>query len=206
MAAAPAARRRHTGKPIYDQTDCLVRRRRRWRRGAGPRRRARPCAQIKIGVAGPITGEYAAFGKQMSDGAELAVADINAKGGVLGQKLVLEVGDDACDAKQAVSVANQFASDGVEVRRRAFLLVHLDPGQQGLYRGRHPADHPGLDQPEIHRRRRAGTRFRTCGRDDQQGKVAGHYIASEFKDQQGRDPERQHRPTAKASPTRPRRR
>lgn len=63
-------------------------------------------AQIKIATAGPITGEYASFGKQMKDGAEMAVADMNAKGGVLGQKLALEVGDDACDPKQAVSVAN----------------------------------------------------------------------------------------------------
>src|SRR5689334_16121982 len=66
-------------------------------------------AQIQIAVAGPITGEYAAFGTQMKQGAEQAVEDINKAGGVLGQKLVLSVGDDACDPKQAVSVANQFA-------------------------------------------------------------------------------------------------
>ena len=35
-------------------------------------------AQIKIGVAGPITGPNAAFGKQLVDGTEQAVADINA--------------------------------------------------------------------------------------------------------------------------------
>ena len=46
-------------------------------------------AQVKVGVAGPITGEYATFGKQLTDGAEQAVADINAKGGVLGQKIEL---------------------------------------------------------------------------------------------------------------------
>ena len=45
-------------------------------------------AQIKIASAGPMTGEYATFGKQLKDGAEQAVADINAKGGVLGQQLV----------------------------------------------------------------------------------------------------------------------
>ena len=46
-------------------------------------------AQIKIGTAGPITGSNAAFGAQLKEGAEQAVADINAKGGVLGKKLVL---------------------------------------------------------------------------------------------------------------------
>ncbi|MER2554170.1 MAG: ABC transporter substrate-binding protein, partial [Thauera sp.] len=53
-----------------------------------------------------MTGKYALAGEQIRKGAEMATADINAKGGVLGQKLQLEVGDDACDPKQAVSVAN----------------------------------------------------------------------------------------------------
>ena len=65
---------------------------------------------IVVAIAGPITGSEATFGEQMRRGAEQAVADINAKGGVLGRKLVLETGDDACDPKQAVAVANQLAS------------------------------------------------------------------------------------------------
>src|SRR5687767_14128742 len=77
---------------------------------------AAPAAEaqdIVIAAAGPMTGQYAAFGTQLRRGAELAVAEINAKGGVMGRKLVLEVGDDACDPKQAVSVANQLASKKV---------------------------------------------------------------------------------------------
>jgi branched-chain amino acid transport system substrate-binding protein len=70
-------------------------------------------AQIQIAAAGPMTGEYASFGQQLKEGAELAVADINAHGGVLGQQLVLNIGDDACDPKQAVSVANGFAAKKV---------------------------------------------------------------------------------------------
>ena len=70
-------------------------------------------ADIVIAVAGPISGSDAAVGEQMRRGAEMAVADINAKGGVAGQKLKLIVGDDACDPKQAVSVANQFANNKV---------------------------------------------------------------------------------------------
>ena len=72
-------------------------------------------AEITIGVAGPMTGQYASFGEQMHRGAEMAVKDLNAKGGVLGQKLKLEVGDDACDPKQAVAVANQLAAKGVKL-------------------------------------------------------------------------------------------
>src|SRR4051794_15015197 len=61
---------------------------------------------ITIGAAGPMTGSEAAFGEQFRRGAEKAVADLNAQGGVLGKKLALTIGDDACDPKQAVSVAN----------------------------------------------------------------------------------------------------
>ena len=102
---------------------------------------------IKIAVVGPITGSNAAFGEQMKRGAQMAVADINAKGGVLGKKLALEIADDACDPKQAVAAANEVVGKKVGVRRRAFLLVVVDPGLGRLQRGGRPADHPGLDQP-----------------------------------------------------------
>src|SRR5262245_25798278 len=64
---------------------------------------------LAVGVAGPMTGGEASFGRQMKNGAEMAVADINAAGGVLGRKLKLEIGDDACDPKQARSVGEKFA-------------------------------------------------------------------------------------------------
>src|SRR5262245_50801071 len=70
-------------------------------------------ADITIATAGPMTGQYASFGQQMRAGAEMAVKDINAAGGVLGQQLMLEIGDDACDPKQAVAVANQMVNKGV---------------------------------------------------------------------------------------------
>ena len=75
-------------------------------------------ADMTIATAGPITGPYAIFGEQMKRGAEKAVADLNAKGGVLGQKLKLEVGDDACDPKQAVSVAN------ITTISKAYRVIH----------------------------------------------------------------------------------
>src|SRR5258707_13264753 len=68
---------------------------------------------LNVAVVGPITGQYAAFGEQMRRGAEMAVADINAKGGVLGRKLKIAVGDDACDPKQAVNVANPMSNNVV---------------------------------------------------------------------------------------------
>src|SRR4030081_191120 len=65
---------------------------------------------ITIAVAGPLTGSGAAFCRQMKNRAEQAIADLTAAGGVLGKKLALEVGDDACDPKQARSIAEKFAS------------------------------------------------------------------------------------------------
>ncbi|HTN12666.1 MAG TPA: branched-chain amino acid ABC transporter substrate-binding protein [Acetobacteraceae bacterium] len=137
-------------------------------------------AQIHIGVAGPITGEYASFGAQLKEGAEMAVADLNAKGGVLGQKLVLEVGDDACDPKQAVSVANQMASKGIKLMAGHFCSsssipaskVYLD---EGILMISPASTNPALTD------KGGWNVFRTCGRDDQQGAVAGAYLAKEFK-------------------------
>ncbi len=70
-------------------------------------------ADILIASIGPLTGPYASIGEQMRRGAEMAVADLNAKGGVLGQQIKLKVEDDVCDADRAVAVARQAAADGV---------------------------------------------------------------------------------------------
>src|ERR1700689_5869955 len=80
-------------------------------------------AQVKIGVAGPITGANASFGAQLTTGVAQAVADINAAGGILGQKLEVETGDDVSDPKQGVSVANKFVGDGVK-----FVIGHFNSG------------------------------------------------------------------------------
>ena len=49
-------------------------------------------AQIKLGVAGPLTGGSAAFGAQLKNGVEQAAADINAAGGILGQTIEVFLG------------------------------------------------------------------------------------------------------------------
>ncbi|WP_204298395.1 ABC transporter substrate-binding protein, partial [Stenotrophomonas maltophilia] len=77
-------------------------------------------AQIRLGVAGPITGPNAAFGAQLRNGVEQAVEDINAAGGILGQRITLSVGDDVSDPRQGVNVANKFAGDGVK-----FVIGHF---------------------------------------------------------------------------------
>src|SRR5206468_11936167 len=69
-------------------------------------------AQIKMGVAGPLTGPNAAFGAQLKNGTDQAVEDINAAGGIMGQKITVGHGDDVSDPKQGRSVAHKFAGDG----------------------------------------------------------------------------------------------
>src|SRR3984885_8316102 len=139
-------------------------------------------AQIHIATAGPMTGEYAAFGTQMKTGAEQAVADLNKFGGVLGQKLVLEVGDDACDPKQAVSVANQFVSKGVKLVAGHFCSGSSIPASKVYSEEGILQISPASTNPKYTDEGSWNT-FRVCGRDDEQGKVAGDYLASHFKNE-----------------------
>jgi branched-chain amino acid transport system substrate-binding protein len=72
------------------------------------------CAQdIRIAVAGSMTGFLAEAGDEVKRGAELAAIDINAAGGVNGRRIVLSIEDDACDPKQAVSVANHIVGEQI---------------------------------------------------------------------------------------------
>ena len=70
-------------------------------------------AEILIGVAGPMSGQYAWSGEQFRIGADMAVQKINAAGGVLGEQVRLVAGDDAADPEQAIAVAEKFVADGV---------------------------------------------------------------------------------------------
>jgi branched-chain amino acid transport system substrate-binding protein len=127
-------------------------------------------AQVKIGVAGPITGANAAFGAQLTQGVEQAVEDINKSGGILGQKLEVEPADDVSDPKQGVSVANKFVGDGVK-----FVVGHFNSGvtipASDVY-----AENdilfitPSATNPKVTDSGKWDA-FRTCGRDDQQGMV-----------------------------------
>ena len=137
-------------------------------------------AQIRIATVGPMTGSYAAVGAQMKAGAEQAVADINKAGGVNGQQLVLEVGDDACDPRQAVSVANQMASRKVAVVAGHYCSGSSIPASKVYAEEGVLQISPASTNPAYTDKGSWNT-FRVCGRDDQQGLVAGKYLATTFK-------------------------
>jgi branched-chain amino acid transport system substrate-binding protein len=139
-------------------------------------------AQIKLGVGGPITGGSAPFGAQLKNGVEQALDDINRAGGIVGQKIQSPplIGDDRADPKEGVSVANKFAGEGVK-----FVVGHFNSGvtipasdvyqENGML-----VITPAATNPKVTDRNLWNV-FRTCGRDDQQGIVAGTIVAERFK-------------------------
>ena len=136
---------------------------------------------IVIGYAGPITGQYATFGLQFKNGAEQAVADINAAGGVLGRKLKLEMGDDACDPKQARAVAEKLSGMKVPVVIGHFCSSSSIPASEAYAESGVLQITPASTNPLFTERNMWNT-FRVCGRDDQQGAVGGQYLAKQYKD------------------------
>jgi branched-chain amino acid transport system substrate-binding protein len=138
-------------------------------------------ADILIGVAGPLTGPNAAFGAQLQKGAEQAAADINAAGGINGEQVKIVLGDDVSDPKQGISVANKFVGDGVK-----FVVGHFNSGvsipasevyaENGIFQITPASTNPNFTERGL------WNTFRVCGRDDQQGTVAGQYIFDKFKD------------------------
>jgi branched-chain amino acid transport system substrate-binding protein len=136
-------------------------------------------AQVRLGVGGPMTGGSAAFGAQLKNGAEQAAEDINATGGILGQKIVLSIGDDRADPKEGVSTANKFVADGVK-----FVVGHFNSGvtmpASEIYRENGIVEiTPAATNPNVTERKMWNI-FRVCGRDDQQGGLAGAMIAEKF--------------------------
>ncbi len=134
---------------------------------------------LKLGIIGPITGPNAAFGKQLTDGGNQAVADLNAKGGILGRKIVVITGDDASQPAQGVSVANKLTSEGVRHVIGPFNSGVMLPTSSIYAENGAIMITPSATNPKITERGLWNV-FRTSGRDDQQGAVAAAFIAKNF--------------------------
>ncbi|WP_150306092.1 branched-chain amino acid ABC transporter substrate-binding protein [Pseudomonas saliphila] len=135
---------------------------------------------IKIALAGPVTGPVAQYGDMQFVGAKMAIERINAAGGVNGSQLEGVIFDDACDPKQAVAVANRIVNDDIQ-----FVVGHLCSSST------QPASDIYEDEgilmitaastsPEI-TERGYELIFRTIGLDSLQGPTAGEYIAEQVK-------------------------
>ena len=136
-------------------------------------------AEIRIGLAAPLSGHYAWAGEQTRAGAEAAVQDLNDRGGVLGEAMVAVVVDDFCDPEQGMAAAKKLVGDGVP-----FVVGHQCSGaaipaseiyeEAGVILISPKATNPRLtDRGHRHT-------FRTCGRDDWQGKMIGDHIGEKW--------------------------
>ena len=137
---------------------------------------------IKVAIVGAMSGPVAQYGDMQWTGAQQAIADINAKGGINGDKLVAVKYDDVCDPKQAVAVANKVINDGIR-----YVIGHLCSSST------QPASDiyedegvlmitPAATAPDLTSR---GYKLimRTTGLDSDQGPTAAKYILSEIKPQ-----------------------
>lgn len=136
---------------------------------------------LRLAAAGPMTGASAWFGAQVNRGTQRAVDDINAAGGILGYRLVLEIGDDRADPAQGRLVAQKLAADGVK-----FVVGHFNSGisipASDIYKANGLLEiSPSSTNPLLTDRKMWNV-FRMSGRDDQQGRVIGEIIATRFKE------------------------
>ncbi len=135
---------------------------------------------IKIGIAGPMTGDQAKMGMDFRNGVELAVIEWNEKGGILGKKILMIVSDDQRDPKQAVSVANKMVNEGVIGIIGHFNSSCSIPASVEYHRAGIPMITPASTNPQLTDRGLENV-FRVCGRDDQQGSIAADFVINSLK-------------------------
>ncbi len=136
---------------------------------------------IKLGVAGPHSGDLASYGIPTIKAAELVVKKVNAAGGVLGKKVELLVEDDVCKPEVATNTATKLISNKVDV-----VLGHICSGAtkaaMGIYKDSKiivmspSATNPGLtqsgDYPNF---------YRTIASDDAQAKLEVDFVLGVLK-------------------------
>ena len=138
-------------------------------------------AEIKVGIAGPLSGSSLNVGQQQEIGALKAISDLNDNGGLLGQEIVVISVDDACEPEQAKAAARQLVSEEVN-----FVVGHACSGSS-IAAGKIYEDagivviSPASTNPKV---TDEGGRnvFRVIGRDDQQGTIAGDHLADKYAD------------------------
>ena len=133
---------------------------------------------IKVAVVGAMSGPVAQWGDMEFNGARQAIKDINAKGGIKGDKLVGVEYDDACDPKQAVSVANTMVNKKIVFMHGHWCSSSTIPASDVYNEAQIPMATVSTN-PQVTERGLKNI-FRIMGRDDQQGLVAGGYLADKL--------------------------
>ncbi len=130
---------------------------------------------IKVGLAAVQSGSDAQIGLTMLQGSQIAIDEWNAKGGVLGKKIETIWLDDEGNPQKANTVAHNLVDDGVVA-----VLGHLNsnctiPASIVYNDAKIVQITPGSTNPKYTEQGFPGA-FRICGRDDQQGPVAGKFM------------------------------
>jgi len=133
---------------------------------------------IKLGVAGPHSGDLAPYGIPSMRAAQLVVKQINEQGGVLGKQVELLIQDDQCNPNIATNVATRLVSDGAHV-----VLGHICSGATraalGIYReAKIPVMSPSATNPPLTQSGEYPNFFRTIASDDMQAKLAVDYAVN----------------------------
>ncbi|MDH3660912.1 MAG: branched-chain amino acid ABC transporter substrate-binding protein [Alphaproteobacteria bacterium] len=140
-------------------------------------------AEIVIGFANPLSGPYALTGTRNRIAVEIAVRDLNDRGGVLNQEVSLAVADDACGLEKSLDAARQLIAANVTAVI-GHMCSHSSLLAAGLYE---TADvlmiTPGSTHPRLTEEGR-GNVFRLIGRDDHQGQLAGNFLADRWEGDQ----------------------
>jgi len=136
-------------------------------------------AEIKVGIAGPLSGSNLTHGEQQEIGAQKAIDHLNDKGGLLDQKIIAISLDDACEPRQAKAVALELVSEGVvcvigHVCSAASLAVSKIYEKAGIIMISSASTNPKVTDEGR------GNVFRVIGRDDQQGAIAGDFLADNY--------------------------
>jgi len=131
--------------------------------------------QFKIGVMAPMTGDLARWGLDHLHATELAAEEINAKGGVLGAKVVVVGEDDQHNPKLGEAVAQKFM--GVIGPYNSAVTLAVTPifEKVGLIHMGASTSNPKLTEQGYK------TVFRVCSRDDRQGPAGAEYVLKTLK-------------------------
>ncbi|HDR14321.1 MAG TPA: branched-chain amino acid ABC transporter substrate-binding protein, partial [Desulfobacteraceae bacterium] len=137
-------------------------------------------ADIKIGVAGPFTGDLASYGDNIKAGVSLKLEEINNAGGINGQKVELVWGDDLCAPKEGGLVGSKFAADKKIVAVIGHVCSSATLAAMPIY-VRHgvPCISPTSTNPTIGDVGK-GWFFRNCYTDDFQGKYLATYVVADL--------------------------
>ncbi|MCP4690028.1 MAG: branched-chain amino acid ABC transporter substrate-binding protein [Desulfobacterales bacterium] len=136
---------------------------------------------LKIGSMSPLTGPYAADGNDIKNGVLTAISLMEEAGGIPGyDKIELYPQDTACDPKQAVAAANKLINLEVAGVIGAYCSSSTIPASETLAEEDIPMLTPASTNEKV-TERGLPYMFRACGRDDDQSKVAGKFVADYLK-------------------------